>query len=149
MEKSKKSRLEKIRKEIKSAEEYGYSPPDFIPLSDNFRVEGLMKAHYIQEEELNNLDSGIANGVMVSENPFKVKLDSKCLIEMIKSDCKSIDQNNRGQLGPVILENFQKLAQQTKSYSKIKSLHEDVLLSVFGNKYFDNSGDASKDKLNK
>lgn len=149
MEKSKKSRLEKIRKEIKSAEEYGYSPPDFIPLSDNFRVEGLMKGYHIQEEELNYLDSGIVNGVIVSDNPFKVKVNSKCLIEMIKCDCKNINQNNRGQLGPVILENFQRLAQQTKSYSKIKSLHEDVLLSVFGKKYFNNSGDASKGKFKK
>mgnify|MGYP001092977489 CR=1 FL=1 len=152
MKNSKNLRLEKIKKEMKLAEEFGYSAPNFIPLSDNFRVEGLMKIPFSQdpncipEKETRLLEGSNANGIIVSKNPFRKDLDSKSLVEAIECDCKNIDDTNRSQLRPRILENFQKLASQTKSYSRIKNLHLNVLTSVFGENYFKNGGDVSKRK---
>lgn len=154
MDKFKKLRLSKIKQEIERAGEYGYDKPSYIPLTENFRVEGLTAIPFSQnphqfEELKTHSQKSYANGALFGGHPQMPKVEPKGLICSIEADCAAYKEDlNAVELRPRILRHFHQLAQQVDDQKEIEVIHRLVLETVFGNDFFEKGGGAD-DQLRK
>ena len=151
MDKFQKLRISKMQQEIKAAQAYGYDKPDYIPMTENFRVTGSTPTPYSQnpkqldELQVSYTQRSYANGALFGGHEKMPKQDPKGLIHLIEADCEAYKNDfNAAELRPRILRHFQQLAAQTPEYKSIEGLHRRVLTTVFGKDFFENGGGADK-----
>ncbi|MEO6358701.1 MAG: hypothetical protein ABIU77_24415 [Ferruginibacter sp.] len=146
------SRREKIQEETKRALELGIQAPAFVPVSENFRSEGLTAIpfshhpHIVPGMEASFNHQGNKTGIVMGDNPHIIKLTPKILTEIIKFKLEVMNEENHGELAPEILNSFAQLTSQIRDYEAIAPLHKEVLTKVFGEAYFLNKGEANTRK---
>lgn len=142
---------ERIKEEMRLAQEHGFTVIPQLPIIDNFRAEGLTAVPYSHlsgetaGQPVSFMHQGTSEGILAGPNPFKPRTDAKTLTEVIRKNLEAINDNNHRILVPQLLDQFADLAAQTDDYSKIEALHKAVLEKAFGDAYFKNShGGANK-----
>jgi hypothetical protein len=139
-------RNEQIREESRRALEYGQSPRTPISLAPRFRVEGLtpvLVSHAAVITPSSCEDAYKANfqsSVPRRSNPYAALPSADILTSTIEGHLAMLTPANHKELAPRILSYFGDLAAQVRDVQSIESLHKRVLLAVFGEGYFKNSG---------
>jgi hypothetical protein len=141
------SRVDHIREEAKRAAEFARAPTRPISMAPRFRVEGLAPMPLSPAATISpNCDEAFKNdfdfkaAVPRSDNPFVRRMNPEVLCSAIEADLQRLDDGNRSDLVPQLLEHFADLAFQSRDVQGLETLHRRVLIAAFGEGYFKNMG---------
>lgn len=143
------SRSEHIKEETRRALAFGQSPKKPLSLARRFRVEGVTRmeppADVARGEELPVMQVAPMAAPRTG-NPYAQLAEPASLLSEIDELLQRIDDGNRTQLTPRLLDLYGDFAAQVTDPAQLQALQQRVVGAAFGARYFTQSTGGSAEQ---